>query len=138
ARSAAFGGTAVPREATVRSGQAAGSAVAAGAVARDAAERAQAAAATAQAAASAPPPAAPPAPVTQTYPSEPLVTITSSPPDSVVGEYRIDMAVLDTNGDGRLSRAEARPNATLSAEFAAVDNNGDGVLDREELRGWLR
>ncbi|HEY4529940.1 MAG TPA: hypothetical protein VIG97_06390, partial [Luteimonas sp.] len=99
---------------------------------------AQAAAATAQAAASAPPAPPPPSPPAQTYPSEPQVTITSSAPDSVVGEYRIDMASLDTNGDGRLSRAEAGPNATLSNEFRAVDANGDGMLDANELKGWLR
>ena len=55
-----------------------------------------------------------------------------------MGEYRIDMAALDTNGDGRLSRAEARPNATLTAEFRAVDSNGDGTLDATELKGWMR
>ncbi|MBJ6980111.1 hypothetical protein JG616_12380 [Luteimonas sp. MC1782] len=99
--------------------------------ARAAAERARAAASEPPA----PPPRTRPA---ETYPSEPQVTITSSAPDSVVGEYRIDMAALDTNGDGRLSRAEARPNATLTAEFRAVDSNGDGALDATELRGWMR
>ena len=68
----------------------------------------------------------------------PEVTITSSAPDSVVGDYRIDMARMDTDGDGRLSRAEASANATLAAEFAAVDANGDGVLDAQELKGWQR
>ena len=82
-------------------------------------------------------PAPPVQQVTETYPSEPLVTITSSQPDSVVGQYRIDMAALDSNGDGRLTRAEANPNPTLSAEFAAVDNNSDGLLDAGELKGWM-
>jgi len=98
---------------------------------------AEAAAETARIATSAPPAPPPRTPPAETYPSEPQVTITSSAPDSVVGDYRIDMAALDANGDGRLTRAEARPNATLSAEFAAVDNNGDGMLDSGELKGWM-
>ena len=50
----------------------------------------------------------------------------------------IDMSAMDSNGDGRISRAEARSNPTLTAEFRAVDNNGDGVLDAGELKGWMR
>ncbi|MBD7987849.1 hypothetical protein H9645_07385 [Luteimonas sp. Sa2BVA3] len=99
---------------------------------------AQAAAEAARAAANAPPAPPPRTPPAVTYPSEPQVTITNSAPDSVVGEYRIDMAAMDSNGDGRISRAEARANTTLTAEFRAVDNNGDGVLDAGELKGWMR
>ena len=135
---AAHGGAAQPMQVAGQSRTAATAATAASIAARDAAMEAEAAAATAQAAATAPP--APPAPTlpVQTRPSEPQVTITSSPPDSVVGEYRVDMARLDTDGDGRLTRSEASPNATLSNEFRAVDANGDGVLDATELKGWLR
>src|SRR5690606_28638102 len=138
ATSAAEGGAVRPAEIVAQSQAAARAANAATGTARQAALEATTAAETARVAASAQP--APPAParVDATYPSEPLVTFTSSPPDSVVGDYRIDMATLDGNGDGRLSRAEARANATLSAEFAAVDNNNDGVLDAGERRGWRR
>ena len=45
---------------------------------------------------------------------------------------------LDTDGDGHISRAEARAHPTLDAEFAAIDVNRDGRLSREELAGWLR
>ncbi|NLA68801.1 MAG: hypothetical protein GX856_11270 [Gammaproteobacteria bacterium] len=100
---------------------------------------AQAAASEARAAATEPPPPPPaPLPAPAPMPSEPQVTITSSPSNSVVGDYHIDMAALDANGDGRLNRNEARANATLSAEFAAVDNDGNGVLDAAELKGWMR
>src|SRR5690606_15028032 len=127
ANAAAHGGTALPVETAIESSQAAGNASAAGSLARQAAMDAQAAAETARVATSAPPAPAPMvATPMDTRPSEPQVTFTSSPSNSVVGDYRIDMATLDTNGDGRLSRAEARANATLSAEFAAVDANNDG------------
>ncbi|MBJ7576155.1 hypothetical protein [Luteimonas sp. MC1828] len=76
--------------------------------------------------------------VTSTQPAEAPVTISSRLPDSVIGEYRIDMAALDANADGKLTRREARTNATLTAEFRAVDANGDGVLDSHELKGWMR
>ncbi|QDW67939.1 hypothetical protein FPZ22_10435 [Luteimonas granuli] len=130
----------MPVEAAVRSRQAAGSANAAGSVARQAALEAEAAAETARVATDTPPTPQVPQrkPPTGTYPSEPQVTITSSTPDSVIGEYRIDMAAMDRNGDGVLSRAEARGNATLTAEFNAVDNNNDGALDAHELKGWMR
>ena len=140
ANSATHGNTAMPVEAVVQSSQAASSASAAGSVAREAATEAAAAAETARMAAGMTP--TPPMdtipPASMTSSAEAQVTVTSSPPDSVVGEYRIDMAAMDRNGDGRLSRAEARSNATLTAEFAAVDNNRDGALDAHELKGWMR
>ncbi|WP_337243774.1 hypothetical protein [Luteimonas sp. gir] len=60
------------------------------------------------------------------------------PRPATTSPYRIDFAALDVNGDGYISRAEARANPTLSAEFDAVDSNRDGRLSREELAGWLR
>lgn len=96
-------------------------------------------------------PTAPTTPTSPTAPSAPAapdtavimqngqeVRISSRPSNSVVGQYRIDFATLDGNGDGRISRGEARANETLSAEFDAVDRNRDGRLDREELSGWTR
>ncbi|MGJ7904705.1 hypothetical protein, partial [Lysobacter sp. 1R34A] len=82
-----------------------------------------------------PQPTPPPAPVA---PVQPQVTITSSPPNSVVGEYKIDFDTLDANHDGNLSRAEARSNATLTAEFRAVDVDNNGRLSKKELSGWMR
>src|SRR5690606_41675603 len=80
--------------------------------ARQAALEATTAAETARVAASAQPAPSAPTRVDATYPSEPLVTFTSSPPASVVGDYRIDMATLDGHGDGPPTPAEARTNAT--------------------------
>jgi hypothetical protein len=65
------------------------------------------------------------------------VTFTSSPPNSVVGDYKIDCAALDANGDGQVSRGEARGNASLTAEFNAVDTDHNGRLSKTELQGWL-
>ena len=66
------------------------------------------------------------------------VTITSHAPDSVVGEYQVDFDTLDSNGDGYVTRDEARGNEALTAEFHVADSNGDGRLSREDLSGWLR
>lgn len=63
-------------------------------------------------------------------------TVRSLRPDAVVGDYDIDMAALDKDGDGSLSREEAGTNATLTSEFDAVDNDQDGRLSKQELADW--
>ncbi|HJR75177.1 MAG TPA: EF-hand domain-containing protein, partial [Luteimonas sp.] len=88
----------------------------------------------AQDAAAAPPP---PPPAQDMPPPQAPVTVNSLPPDSVVGEYKIDFAAMDKNGDGNLSRAEARSNATLTQEFRAVDVDNNGRLSKNELKGWM-
>ena len=40
---------------------------------------------------------------------------------------------LDTNNDGKISRAEATANPWLAKQFDALDKNKDGVLSRDEL-----
>ena len=41
---------------------------------------------------------------------------------------------LDKNGDGYLTRAEARGNPHLASNFKAADRNNDGKLSRAEYR----
>lgn len=91
----------------------------------------------------APPPATPPA---QSDTTDHMLqdehgrdaTLTERPPDSVVGDYRVDFDALDTDGDGYISRSEARANPTLHAEFDGVDRDRDGRLSPEELADWNR
>lgn len=75
---------------------------------------------------------------TRSVAPEPLVTVSSNPPDTVVGDYRIDFNALDQDGDQRLGRTEVASNATLTAEFDAVDRDRDGWLDSNEVHGWKR
>lgn len=41
---------------------------------------------------------------------------------------------LDANGDGRLTREEARIDHAVTAAFDTMDANGDGVITREEAQ----
>jgi len=46
---------------------------------------------------------------------------------------------LDTDGDGKISKAEAQANAPrLFEHFSKVDTNGDGFLSPEELKATHR
>jgi hypothetical protein len=40
---------------------------------------------------------------------------------------------LDTNHDGRISRAEAQANPDVLAQFSRYDVNGDGYIERSEV-----
>ncbi|HSR66233.1 MAG TPA: hypothetical protein VLM17_11605 [Xanthomonadaceae bacterium] len=64
-------------------------------------------------------------------------SVTSSPGNSIVGDYHIDFDAMDGNHDGNLSRKEAGSNATLMREFRAVDHNRNGKLSKDELKGWM-
>ncbi|ETC89286.1 hypothetical protein XHC_1173 [Xanthomonas hortorum pv. carotae str. M081] len=68
---------------------------------------------------------------------ESSVIVRSIQPSSVVGSYRIDFQAMDTDGDGRISRAEAQANPALADEFDALDTRHSGHLTREQLAGWL-
>lgn len=46
-------------------------------------------------------------------------------------------ARLDTDGDGRISPAEAAKSPRLAENFAAIDANKDGYIVRGELRGYF-
>lgn len=43
------------------------------------------------------------------------------------------MAKLDTDRDGRISRAEAATHPKLADRFDRIDSNGDGYLSKDEL-----
>lgn len=40
---------------------------------------------------------------------------------------------LDTDSDGRISKAEAAVNANVTAQFASYDKNGNGFIERDEV-----
>lgn len=46
-------------------------------------------------------------------------------------------ARLDSDGDGRISQAEAAKSPRLGQAFAQIDSNRDGYLVRSELRGYF-
>ncbi|MDM4768882.1 hypothetical protein [Solimonas sp. SE-A11] len=43
-----------------------------------------------------------------------------------------DFGSLDTNADGKLTRAEVKSNTELTARFKALDKNKDGKLSSDE------
>jgi hypothetical protein len=40
---------------------------------------------------------------------------------------------LDANSDGKISKAEASANQSVSAQFSKYDQNGDGFIERSEV-----
>lgn len=66
------------------------------------------------------------------------MTVRSIQPNHVAGDYRIDFAALDRDGDGFISREEAQANPALAAEFDSLDSAHRGKLSREQLAGWLK
>jgi len=42
---------------------------------------------------------------------------------------------MDTDRDGRISRAEAKSDSKLGKGFSKADRNGDGYLDQTEFYG---
>ena len=40
---------------------------------------------------------------------------------------------LDANSDGKISKAEAAVNESVSAQFSKYDQNGDGFIERSEV-----
>ena len=51
---------------------------------------------------------------------------------SVGASAGVDFGSLDTNADGKLTRAEVKSNTELSARFKALDKNKDGKLSSDE------
>jgi len=45
-----------------------------------------------------------------------------------------DRKKLDTDGDGRISRAEAAGAPRLAEHFDAIDTNGDGFISHDEMK----
>ena len=45
-----------------------------------------------------------------------------------------DFSMLDTDGDGVISRTEAKASDVVSPGFDRIDTNRDGVLDEEEYQ----
>jgi hypothetical protein len=60
----------------------------------------------------------------QTYPST---------PSSQSGAESMDYTKLDKNGDGNISRDEAKADPSLSAKFDALDTDKSGSLSTTEL-----
>jgi hypothetical protein len=65
-----------------------------------------------------------------------IVQVTSVEPNSIIGQYHIDFSSLDRNHDGYITRAEAKADPTLLAEFDAVDAHHRGRLSKADLEGW--
>ncbi|HET6434387.1 MAG TPA: EF-hand domain-containing protein, partial [Xanthomonadaceae bacterium] len=65
------------------------------------------------------------------------VNVTSSPGNSISSNYHVDFGAMDANGDGNISRGEAKGNPDLTREFKVVDSNHNGRLSRDEMKGWI-
>jgi EF hand len=54
-------------------------------------------------------------------------------PPATTGAPAMDYSKLDTNGDGVISKDEAKGDPTLSSQFATLDADKDGKLSSSEL-----
>lgn len=63
---------------------------------------------------------------------------TQPAPSSQPAQQGASFESLDTNGDGKISRAEAAANSNVSAQFDKYDQNGDGYIERSEVNSANR
>jgi len=49
-----------------------------------------------------------------------------------------DFAKLDTDGDGHITKEEAKKDADLAKQFDELDKDNDGTLDLDDIRPVLR
>jgi len=56
-----------------------------------------------------------------------------SPPPAQSSQHGATFESLDTDGDGRISKAEAAANENVATQFARYDKNGDGYIEKEEV-----
>ncbi len=56
-----------------------------------------------------------------------------SPAPAATGTTSMDYSKLDTNGDGVISKDEAKGDPALSSQFSTLDADKDGKLSSSEL-----
>jgi Ca2+-binding EF-hand superfamily protein len=64
----------------------------------------------------------------------PQAAITGEQSPDTPREVDAIFAALDRDGDGRISKSEAKRDESLQARFAGMDADGDGYLSLEEFR----
>jgi hypothetical protein len=63
-----------------------------------------------------------------------LAAVAQTPPQEPAQQSQgASFESLDTNSDGRISKAEAEANAGVKAQFSSYDVNGDGFIERAEV-----
>lgn len=65
------------------------------------------------------------------------VLVTSQQPTPLPHDYRAEFDVLDSDGDGSISRSEAGADKNLARTFATYDSDRNDRLSFEETRRWL-
>ena len=59
-------------------------------------------------------------------------------PSSQSGAQSVDYTKLDKNGDGNISKDEAKADPSLSAKFDALDTDKSGSLSTTELAAKMK
>jgi hypothetical protein len=75
--------------------------------------------------------------VTLEAPTGPVI-VRSWMPEALpnAADYRVEVADLDGNGDGSITRREVPQGHALESEFMLVDRNRDGRISEAELSDW--
>ena len=67
----------------------------------------------------------------------PMAQPSTPQPADATASKALRWSDLDTNQDGKLSKAEAQPVQSLSAMFDEADANTDGALTGDEYKAYL-
>ena len=66
----------------------------------------------------------------------PVTVVSHQGPLPNADEYKVTVADLDANGDGRIGKSEVPKDHALYFEWHLVDKNRDGAVTDAELAAW--
>jgi Ca2+-binding EF-hand superfamily protein len=66
-----------------------------------------------------------------------MVLLACAPIAAVAQQFAVAFETLDSDGNGRIDKEEAREESRLYAQFLSYDTDGDGGISRREYQRFL-